>query len=59
MRRFHEGLAFYIHNQLVGEPIHTYQELYGVVEVELVKFELRALNTNPNNQKGSGLIEEH
>jgi len=28
MRRFDEGLAFYIHNQLAGWPIHTCQELY-------------------------------
>jgi len=28
MRRFEEGLAFYIQNQLAGQPILTYQELY-------------------------------
>ena len=28
MRRFEEGLAFYIRNQLAGQPILTYQELY-------------------------------
>ena len=28
MRRFNEGLAFYICDQLVGQSIHTYQELY-------------------------------
>ena len=28
MRRFEEGSAFYIHNQLAGQPILTYQELY-------------------------------
>ena len=27
-RKFEEGLAFYIRNQLAGQPIHTYQELY-------------------------------
>jgi len=27
-RRFEEILAFYIHHQLVGQPIHTYQDLY-------------------------------
>ena len=35
MRRFKEGLAFYIHNRLVGQPILTYQELYEqAAEVE-------------------------
>ena len=35
MRRFEEGLAFYICHQLVGQPIYTYQDLYErVVEVE-------------------------
>jgi len=35
MRRFEEGLAFYIRNQLAGQPILTYQELYErVAEVE-------------------------
>ena len=28
MRRFEEGLAFYIRNYLAGQPILTYQELY-------------------------------
>ena len=28
MRRFEEELAFHIHNQLVGQPILTYEELY-------------------------------
>jgi len=28
MKRFEKGLAFYICNQLVGQSIHTYQELY-------------------------------
>ena len=28
MRRFEEGLAFYIRNQLAGQPILAYQELY-------------------------------
>jgi len=50
MRRFEEGLAFYIRNQLAGKPILTYQELYErAIEVEQVKAELRALN--PTNQK--------
>ena len=50
MRRFQEGLAFHIRNQLAGQPILTYQELYErAAEVERVKIELRALN--PINQK--------
>ena len=50
MRRFEEGLAFYMRNQLAGQPIQTYQELYErAAEVERVKGELRALN--PGNQK--------
>jgi len=50
MRRFEEGLAFYIRNKLAGQPIKTYQELYErAVEVERVKNMLRALN--PGNQK--------
>jgi len=28
MRRFEEGLVFYIRNHLVGQSIYTYQELY-------------------------------
>jgi len=28
MKRFEEGLAFYIRNELAGHPIQTYQELY-------------------------------
>ena len=28
MRRFEEGLTFYIRNQLAGQLILTYQELY-------------------------------
>jgi len=53
MRRFEEGLGFYIQNQLVGLPILTYQELYErAAEVERVKIELRALN--PINQKRKG-----
>jgi len=28
MRRFKEGLSFYIRNQLAGQSIKTYQELY-------------------------------
>jgi len=35
MRRFKEGLAFYVLNQLGGQPIFTYQELYEqAAEVE-------------------------
>jgi len=50
MRRFKEGLGFYIRNQLAGQSILTYRELYEqVAEVEPVKIELRALN--PINQK--------
>jgi len=50
MRRFEEGLAFYIQNQLAGQPILTYQELYErAAEVERVKTELGALN--PINKK--------
>jgi len=53
MRRFEEGLAFYIQNQLVGQPILTYQELYKrMVEVERVKTEVRALNSINQNRKG-------
>ena len=53
MRRFEEGLAFYIRNQLTGQPILTYQELYEqAVEVELVKTELTALNANNQKRKG-------
>ena len=38
MRRFEEGLAFYMWNQLAGQPILTYQELYErAAEVEQVK----------------------
>ena len=45
MRRFEEDLAFYIRNQLAGQPILTYQELYErAAEVERMKMELRALN---------------
>jgi len=50
MRRFEDGLASYIQNQLVGQPILTYQELHErAAEVEQVKAELRA--PNPINQK--------
>ena len=43
--RFEEGLAFYIHNQLAGQPILTYQGLYQqAAEVQQVKAELRTLN---------------
>jgi len=49
MRRFEEGLAFYIHDQLAGQLILTYKELYErVAEVEQMKTELRALK--PINQ---------
>jgi len=50
MRRFKESLTFYIWNQLVGQPILTYQELYErAAKVERGKTELRALN--PINHK--------
>lgn len=50
MRRFEEGLTFHIRNQLGGQPMLTYQELYErAAEVERVKTELRALN--PINHK--------
>jgi len=50
MRRFEEVLAFYIRNQLAGQPIKTYQELHERdAEVECVKSELRMLN--PGNPK--------
>jgi len=49
-RRFEEGLAFNIRNQLAGQPILTYQELYEwAVKVEWVKAELKGLD--PINQK--------
>jgi len=52
MRRFEESLAFYIRHQEVGQPLHTYQDLYEwAAKVEQIKVELRALNPNPNNQK--------
>ena len=45
MRRFEEGLAFYIRNQFTGQSIQTYQELYErAAEVKRVKGELRVLN---------------
>ena len=50
MGRFEKGWAFYIRNQLTGQPIKTYQELYErATEVERAKSELRALN--PGNPK--------
>jgi len=53
MRTFEEGVAFYIRNQLAGQPILTYQELYErAAEVERVKTELRALNPINQNRKG-------
>jgi len=53
MRRFEGGLAFYIRNQLAGQPILTYQELYErAAEVERVKTELRALNPINHKKKG-------
>jgi len=56
MRRFEEGLAFYIQNQLARQPILTYQGLYErAAEVEQVKTELRALN--PINQRERGFSE--
>ena len=42
MRMFKDGLAFCIKNQLAGQPIQTYQELYErATKVERVKGELR------------------
>ena len=53
MRRFEEGLAFYIRNQLAGQPILTYQELYErAAEVERIKTEFRALNSISQKRKG-------
>jgi len=53
MRRFEEGLAFYIWNQLAGQSILTYHELYErVTEVEQAKTELRALNPLKQKRKG-------
>ena len=41
IKRFKEGLAFYIKNQLVKQAIQTYQELYEqVAKVERVKNKL-------------------
>jgi len=54
MRRFEEDLACYIRNQLAGQLISTYKELYKrVAQVEQVKAELSALN--PVNQKRKGI----
>ena len=54
MRRSKEGLAFYICNQLDGQPILTQQELHEqAIEVERMKTELRVLN--PMNQKRKGI----
>jgi len=54
MRRFEEDLALYIWNQLAGQSILTYQELYErAAEAERVKTEFRALN--PINQKRKGI----
>ena len=55
MRRFDEGLEFYIRNQLARQPIKTYQELYErAAEVECVKKVLRALNPGNPKRKWSG-----
>ena len=53
IRSFEEGLVFYIWNQLAGQPILTYQELYErVAEMERVKTKLRALNPiNPKRKR--------
>ena len=52
MRRFEEDLAFYIRNQLAGQPIQTYQNLYErAAEVEWVKGELRALSLRNQKRK--------
>ena len=51
MRRFEEGLAFYIRNQLAGQPILTYQELYErAAEVERVKTELSSESNQPQEK---------
>jgi len=53
MRRFKQGSAVYIQNELAGQPILTYQELYErATEVEQVKIELRALNLINQKRKG-------
>jgi len=50
MRRFEQGLASHIWNQLAGQPILTYQELYERAgEGKQVKAELRAFK--PINQR--------
>jgi len=42
MLRFEEGLAFYIRNQLAGQPVQSSQELYEqAAEIERAKEELR------------------
>jgi len=52
MTRFKEGLAFYIRHQLVGQPIHTYEDLYErAAEVEWVKTELRVTNPNASHPR--------
>jgi len=55
-RRFEEGLVFYIHTQLVGQPIHIYQELYKrAVEVERVN--QKKLAPAPPHSQPTGLVE--
>jgi len=45
MKRFEEGLAFYIRNQLAGQLMLACQGLYErAAEEERVKAELRTLN---------------
>jgi len=61
MIAFEEALAFYIRDQLSSQPIHTYQDLYEqATEVERLKIELRAINSNPSLvfQRGSRLSRE-
>jgi len=54
VRRFEEGLAFYMCNQLAGESILTYQELYErIAEVERVRIELRVLNLINRKRKST------
>jgi len=52
MLRFEEGLAFYIRNQLVGQPVQTSKELYErAAENERVKKELRIVGqANPKKR---------
>jgi len=52
MRRFEKGLTFYICHQLAGQPIYANQDLYKrAAELKRVKSKLKAMNSNPSNQK--------